>query len=83
MKRGLYARLARLERKLTPEQGLVVIVAIPDDSEPVRYESQGGGYVWDRAPGECAADFKKRVRGEAGRLAKTVLYLTAFDASVG
>lgn len=20
----------------------------PDDSEPVRYESHGGGYVWDR-----------------------------------
>jgi hypothetical protein len=84
MRRSLIARLERLERKLKPELGLLVIVAIPDFSEPVRYVSPGAAeYVWDRAPGECAADFTRRVRGEVERIAKTVIFITPFEAGIG
>ena len=36
-----------------------------------------------RAPGECAADFERRFRGEAERLAKTLIFITPFEAGIG
>jgi hypothetical protein len=80
MRRTLLARLDRLERKLKPDSGIVVIVYEADDSGPVRFVS--GGHEWTRAPGECAADFQRRVRGEAERLAKTVIFITPLEAGI-
>ena len=81
MRRTLLARLDRLERKLTPDSGVVIIVYEEDDSGPVRF--LGGGHEWSRAPGECAADLERRFRGEAERLAKTVIFISPFEAGIG
>jgi hypothetical protein len=80
MRRTLLARLDRLERKLKPDSGLAIITAYEaDDSGPVRFVS--GGHEWSRAPGECAADFESL--GEAERLAKTLIFITPFEAGIG
>ena len=79
MRRTLLARLDRLERKLKPDSGVAIILYEADDSGPVR--SVSGGHEWSRAPGECAADFESL--GEAERLAKTLIFITPFEAGIG
>ena len=81
MRRTLLARLDRLERKLKPDSGVAIILYEVDDAGPVRFVNDG--HEWSCAPGECAADFERRFRGEAERLAKTLIFITPFEAGIG
>ena len=72
MTRNLNARLERLEGRLSPPQGLVVIMRtiVWADGTVItnRCESTDRQHCWEQGPNESLDDFTRRVSDDAERI---------------